>query len=281
VPGALRSAALQLRTVRHVFPRGSGSLRRRFGPLDDRIVFVIGSPRSGTTFIGRALGSLPRFVELGEVAPLKAAIPELAQLAPDQAAPRLRRVVVLAGRLGLAGGLRGVEHTPENAFVAEALAAAFPQARFVHPVRDGRDVATSLLERGWLSAERAGADDAGAPFGPSARFWVEPDRRDEFAAASDARRAAWAWRRYVEAARAVPERTIELRYERLVERPAETARALAEFLGVEPTPLDRALAAAHSAGVGRHRRDLSAAQLADIEEEAGGLLHELGYLQSV
>jgi hypothetical protein len=244
-------------------------------------VFVIGSPRSATTFLGRALGTLPGFVELGEVAPLKAVIPEVAQLPPGDVAPRLRRVLTLAGRLGLAGGLRAVEHTPENAFVAEALALSFPEARFVHPVRDGRDVAASLLERGWLSADRAGADDAGAPFGPAARFWVEPDRRDEFAAASDARRAAWAWRRYVEAAQAVPERTIEVRYESLVEQPAETARAVAGFLGADPAALEQRLAAARSSGVGRHRRDLTGAQLAEVEEEAGALLRSLGYLQSV
>ena len=40
-------------------------------------MFVVGSPRSGTTFTGRALGSLPGFVDLDEVQPWKAAIPEL------------------------------------------------------------------------------------------------------------------------------------------------------------------------------------------------------------
>ena len=39
---------------------------------------------------------------------------------------------------------------------------------------------------------------------------------EEFGSASEAQRAAWAWRRYVTAARAVPERTLEIRYEQLV-----------------------------------------------------------------
>ena len=48
--------------------------RRRLG-AEARLVFVVGSPRSGTTFTGSALGSLPGFVDLDEVQPWKAAIP--------------------------------------------------------------------------------------------------------------------------------------------------------------------------------------------------------------
>ena len=48
--------------------------RRRLG-TEERLVFVVGSPRSGTTFLASAIGSLPGFVDLGEVAPLKAAVP--------------------------------------------------------------------------------------------------------------------------------------------------------------------------------------------------------------
>jgi hypothetical protein len=256
-------------------------LRTRLGPLDERLVFIVGSPRSGTTFLGRAVGSLPGFVDLGEVAALKASVPELARSAPGEAASRLRRLLALAGRLGLAGGLRGVEHTPENAFVAEALALAFPEARFVHPIRDGRDVVASLLERGWLSEGRGGGDDAGLPYGAGVRFWVEPERRAEFPLASDARRAAWAWRRYVEAVRSAPARLHEVRYERLHADPEGIAVELAAFLGVRPDPLREALRQAHGASVGRWRRELAEEEFADVLAESGDLLRELGYLQAV
>ena len=63
---------------------------------------------------------------------------------------------------------------------------AYPEAVAVHVIRDGRDVVTSLLERGWLSAERTGADDARLAFGAHARFWVEPGREAEFERVSDA-----------------------------------------------------------------------------------------------
>ncbi len=190
--------------------------RRRGLGNEERLVFVVGSPRSGTTFTGRALGSLPGFVDLDEVQPWKAAIPALIGRPEREVAPALRRVLQRVRTLGLATGLRGVEQTPETSFVLAAALRAYPEAVAVHVVRDGRDVATSLLERGWLSAERAGADDARLPFGAHARFWVEPGREEEFAHVSDATRAAWAWRRYVTAADAVPERTVRLRYEDLV-----------------------------------------------------------------
>ena len=145
---------------------------------EERLVFVVGCPRSGTTFLGSALGSQPGFVDLDEVTPWKAALPS--SPGPEE----LRRILERVRLLGLASGLRGVEQTPETAFVLPAALAAYPRAQAVHSLRDGRDVVCSLLERGWFGS-RGGADDAGLAYGPHARFWVEPERREEFAASSD------------------------------------------------------------------------------------------------
>ncbi len=241
-------------------------------------MFVVGSPRSGTTFLGNSLGAQPGLVDLGEVKPLKAAIPELAQMPEEEAAADFRRKLQVVRRLGLAGRVRGVEQTPETSFVLPAALRAYPAASAVHAVRDGRDVVCSLLERGWLGAERTGTDDAGLTYGAHPRFWVEPERAEEFSAASEARRAAWAWRRYVTAARAVPERTLEIRYEQLVNEPRAVADRLAEYLELNPGPLGHALSKAFGSSVGRWKKDLSSDQLADVEAEAGELLAELGYL---
>ena len=266
-----RSTALYGRSAVRIARR-----RRKVG-WEERLVFVVGSPRSGTTFTGRALGSLPGFVDLDEVQPWKAAIPGLIGEPDDVVARRLRQILQRVRTLGLAGGLRGVEQTPETSFVLAAALRAYPDAVAVHVVRDGRDVATSLLERGWLSAERQGADDARLPFGPHARFWVEPGRGQEFSAVSDATRAAWAWRRYVTAAAAVPERTVVVRYEQLVSAPASAAAPVAERLGVDEDLLTAAFAEAHDTSAGRWRRDLTQEQLADVEREAGDALAGLGY----
>lgn len=275
--GAVEQAGLYLRAVRRIVGRGRLSPRGALGPLDERLVFVLGCPRSGTSFLASSIGSLPGFVDLGEVHPVKAAVPRLSHVEPEEAAPVLRRILTRTRRLGLVAGLRAVEQTPETAFVAPALAVAFPDARFVHVVRDGRDVVCSLLERGWLSAGRSGGDDVGAAYGPSSRFWVEPWREPEFGAASDTRRAAWAWRAYVSAGRALDAPVHEVRYEAMVREPDETAAALAGFLAESPAPLVARLRTAHARSVGRFRAELSAGQLAEIEAEAGTLLRGLGY----
>ncbi|MGD0716218.1 MAG: hypothetical protein ABSB24_18905, partial [Gaiellaceae bacterium] len=146
-----------------------------------------------------------------------------------------------------------------------------------HILRDGRDVASSLLQRGWLSADRTDTDDARQPYGAHARFWVEPERREEFGKVTEARRCAWAWRRYVTAARVLPERTVEIRYETLVFAPLVEAERVAAALDIAADPLRAALGNAHATSVGRWRHDLSSDQLADVEQEAGDLLAELGY----
>jgi hypothetical protein len=254
----------------------AGQRRPRLG-VEDRLVFVVGSPRSGTTFTGGALGAQPGWVDLGEVPLLKAAVPRLLVLPVERQAAEVRRIVERVRTLGLVRGLRAVEQNPETAYVLAGALEAYPRARAVHVIRDGRDVVCSLLERGWLRAGRAGGDDAQQAYGAHARFWVEPERREEFEAASEARRAAWAWRRYVSAARAAPERTVELRYEALVGDPHGEADRIADALGAASEPLRRAFSEVHGASVGRWRRDLTAEQVAEVEAEAGELLSDLGY----
>jgi hypothetical protein len=265
------AAGLYGRSAVRIARRGRGRGR------EERLVFVVGSPRSGTTITASLLGSLPGFVDLDEVQPWKAAIPELLDRPEDETARRLRTILERVRRLALAHGLRGVEQTPETSFVLGAALHAYPEAIAVHVIRDGRDVATSLLERGWLSASRSGADDARLAYGSHPRFWVEPERRDEFVSVSDATRAAWAWRRYVTAASSAPERTVELRYEQLVADPAAAATPIANALGVDAELVARRLGQVHDRSAGRWRRDLTAEQLADVEREAGATLVSLGY----
>ena len=262
----MTSLPLYLRAVK----RSALSGRPSLGRLDDRLVFVFGSPRSGTTFLAGAIGSLGGFSDLGEVNPLKAAI-------PDVSAREIRTILDRVRRYGLVGSRRAVEQTPETAFVLPAVVEAFPQATLVHALRDGRDVVSSLLERGWLSAERGGADDTGAAYGTHPRFWVEPGHEDEFRSASDACRSAWAWRGYVSAVRESGVPVVEVRYERLVTEPAAAAADLSAALDTPVDAMAASLADAHASSVGRWRRDLTAEQLANVEAEAGSLLAELGY----
>lgn len=254
------------------------------GHLNDSPVFVVGSPRSGTTFTAKTIGAVQGFVDLGELAPLKRAIPELVTHPSHEVVRTVRTVISRSQRLGQAADRRVIEQTPESTFVIDAIADAFPRARFVHLVRDGRDVASSLLGLGWLSASSShSVDDVGHTFGHSTRFWVEDDRRHEFETSSEATRAAWVWRRYESEARTqlerFPDRTLEVRYDSLVSDPDTVARRLSSFLDAE----DRAeqfvagFARTVTTSSGRWKHDLDADQLRDILTESGGLLRALGY----
>jgi hypothetical protein len=271
----LWNAAMYANSAARVAARARSFPRLRNEP---RLAFVVGSPRSGTTFLAGALGEVDGVVDLAEVQPVKAAISELARLPRDEAARRLKTIVDRIRTLGLARHLRAVEQTPEVVFVVAAALEAYPEARAVHLIRDGRDVVCSLLERGWLSAARGGADDVRAAYGNHPRFWVEPERREEFRTTSEARRAAWVWRTHVTAGRSVRDpRLLELRYEEIAADPSAAATRLAQHLELDARQLERALARVHTRSVGRWRTDLTPAQLADVEAEAGALLRELGY----
>jgi hypothetical protein len=249
----------------------------RLGASDERLIFVVGCPRSGTTFLAGALSAHPGVVDLGEVKPIKASIAELAALDEQEAARRFRRTLERVRRLGLSAHLRGVEQTPETVFVLRAALIAYPEGRAIHLIRDGRDVVCSLLERGWLGGAR-GTDDVGQAHGVHARFWVEPERRREFETASEAARAAWAWRRHVTAGLGLEhERLLELRYEELAAHPAAVSERLAGLLSLDADVLAAALGDVHARSIGRWRRDLTAEQLAEVEREAGPLLRELRY----
>jgi len=149
------------------------------------------------------------------------------------------------------------------------LGAQFPEARFVHLIRDGRDVALSLAE----SFDRAPQTSAQA-----ALYWSERVRAGR------------------EQGGALPSgRYLELRYEELVAEPEATVRRLCDFLEIpyeaamlERAGVDRVLAGYPDPGVHPHlagpissrrdwRREMGAAERRQFELLAGPLLAELGY----
>ena len=271
------------------------SLRKRpsAAALDPRLhrpIFIIGAPRSGTTFLGNCIGRLPEVSYHFEPRLTKA----VARCVYDGSWSERRSAVLF--RLSysalllatLDGGRRFAEKNPENSFVVPFLASTFPTAQFVHIVRDGRDATVSHARQPWLaaaSAESARRGRGGQLWGPYPRWWVEPHLREEFSRVSDLVRSAWCWRRFTEAAltglAGLPsDRTIELRYEILVSDPSAAAEQLAHFLATSPAgakALRAGLDGASSGSVGRWREALSQRELGEVEAAIGPLLSRLGY----
>jgi Sulfotransferase family len=269
--------------------REQATRRRRPGRLH-RPVFVLGAPRSGTTFLGSALGAMPEFSYHFEPMLTKALV---AAVAEGKWRPRAAGAVFRLTYSALlwndgGGDRRFTEKTPQNCFIVQFLGSQFPDAQFVAIVRDGRDAALSYAEKPWLaerSRDSGRREPGGYSYGPYPRFWVEPDRRQEFATTSDLHRCVWAWRRHTEAmladGRRLPaDRYLELRYEDLVASPQEHGGRIADFLSVAPdgrAALLEALAAGRTQSVGRWRSELSDADLTVMMNEAGPLLMRLGY----
>lgn len=179
-----------------------------------------------------------------------------------------------------------VEKTPRNVFIADRLFSWYPDALFVGLVRDGRDVAKSWAQRPWFRSDLQGRrfEPGGYRYGPRPHFWVEAERIREFESTTPLHRCMWGWRVHTEewlrlSDRLPENRRVEVRYEQLVTRPAESAAQLAEFLELDELgaeSLHEALDAADPQLVGKGRGEA----VSDPEALAEGqdLLERLGYV---
>ncbi len=287
-----RTAFAELRTYRPARRTLSAErVRRSLAPSLSQPVFLIGAPRTGTTFLGACLAELPEISYHFEPVMTKAAVRYVYEKRWTEPRARrfFRKVYAWLLRMHLDGDLCFAEKTPRNCFIVPFLLVCFPDARFVHIIRDGRDAAVSLSKQPWLQASQRDSgrfEPGGYSHGPSARFWVESDRREEFESTSDLHRCIWSWRRHTEAALTAAStlptsQYHELRYESLVIAPHEEGRRLLDFLGIAQARsramFDDAVALARPDSVGRGTHELSVEQRQTVEGEAGGLLRRLGY----
>lgn len=265
-------------------------------------VIVLGVRRSGTTLLrvmldrsselavpdesyfvpqlaARHRGPLDRERFLDDLARL----PTLREwgIAPESVAARLADGMPPGAAIGAVfatyaaaqGKARWGDKTPLYMQYLPVLERLFPDARYVHLVRDGRDAALSFLD---------------VPDGIMTEAWGHP---------RDAAGFALMWRTEVEAARALgarvgPGRYIELRYEALVAAPAETLRGACGFAGLAfddamldyvgrsgsaSKPHQQRLNQPPTPGVRDWRSTLPAEDARRFEAVAGDLLAALGY----
>lgn len=165
------------------------------------------------------------------------------------------------------GKQRYGDKTPPFLMHMRMLAEQFPEARFVHLVRDGRDVVLSLREQPFAPSTFTGA----------AEYWAGRVRR--------ARKAG---------ERLGPDRYRELRYEDLIAEPERKLRGLCQFLELDYTPAmlsyedtsripltDKMRRSGVVSPPRESGRDwltqMTPRQLAVVESVAGDQLEEFGY----
>lgn len=136
-------------------------------PLAINPVFVVGVPRSGTTWIHRMLAMHPQawglletymFAREGGLGALLRSLPRASseqslELAPpglgriftrDELVQELRAIAERWLVRGSDGSPFVVEKSPWHLSDLDLIAEVLPEARFVHVIRDGRDVAVSM-----------------------------------------------------------------------------------------------------------------------------------------
>lgn len=261
-------------------------------PNLDKPIFIIGSPRSGTTFLGSCIARLPEISYHYEPIATKAAARYVYQQRWSKFTAKwfYHSVYAWLMRIHFDGDLRFAEKTPRNCFLIPFLAETFPKARFIHIIRDGRDVTVSLNNKPWFKEEQKDSgkfEPGGYPYGPYSQFWVEPERELEFETTNDIHRCIWVWKRFTESAIAAIEqlpsdRYIELKYESLVFNFKEEAHRLLSFLEID-NPISQkifklAVNKVKSDSVAQWKKELSCSQIEETLNEAGTLLKKLGYL---
>ncbi|MBV8297333.1 MAG: sulfotransferase [Acidimicrobiia bacterium] len=254
----------------------------------DRVVFVLGSRRSGTTWLAELLLSHPALVGVdvlevgeGDLHPRETVIFDalgevwanvhnadgegICTLFPPEAA--VAAIRQFCERMFALGRERYgptaswfVEKTPSHIFKLPFLAAIYPDAWYIHLIRDGRDVARSLAR------SPMGPDDVAGAAGE----WVR--------GLEQAERHRWRLRRFR-----------QLRYEGLLADPVGQTSDLLAWLGLDVDEevtgrlserATRAVATYGSTapvGAGKWRL-LSPRDQAQIRVVAGDWLSELGYL---
>jgi hypothetical protein len=264
-------------------------------------VFVGGCPRSGTTFLGNLLGTAPEYICLPETDFIaeNAGRWSGANYAPDRLEPHVRnhrRYLISGGQLteadwvdvrqatsyeeffnrfcqhyarhmGKPQAIGWVDQTPSNLRYAVHLARSFPNAHFIHIIRDGRAIANSLLGVDWGPSTPVAAGD----------YWarlIAPGLAAQLMLG--------------------PERMITIHYEDLVRENGKQLRKLAKFLSSPGLVRDRedqglVLPDHYStpqpdfggppdkSRVDAWRKKLSAREIEIFEATAGGLLENLGY----
>jgi hypothetical protein len=285
-------------------------------------VFVVGAPHSGADLIGRALKASAGFhVTIGQPSVLRtvyafARRPSMYQGRTQAAATVMRDAFaqgwqvtphsclectrgcraaagLAADAVGPCVDLRGLETfgdaSPDLIYCAEALTYAFPDARIVQVVRDGRDVVASMLAdpvvMSWFRPSFVNVD---TEF-PNPFFGIESaEDRELWPRLSPTGRCALRWRWSVRLAAGLhhslpPGQLKTIRYEHLLGKPDEALADLSRFAGttVQAAEIRNEARASRTRSRSRrapaHEMSLTTEDITEIEKIAGEELRRLGY----
>ncbi len=293
-----------MRAIRHILIVNGHKVRQP--------VFVLGAPQSGTGLLARALKQSSGFhLTIGRPNVLRviyafARRPSIRHGRDDAAARVLRDAFAETwqisphGCIGCAqacleaGEVQGVgpcvnarsisrygDASPDLLYCAHMLVQAFPDARLLQLVRDGRDVVADMLaDDATLAWFRPSFSNVDSEF-PNPFFGIETEAdRARWRQTSLAGKCALRWRGAVRLAARLrndlsQQQLTTLRYEDVVRDPQQAAVAISDFLGAPAAA--PGVQGASAAGTGAWRRRLTSEQADEVEKLAGEELRRIGY----
>ena len=280
---------------------------------------IIGAPRSGTNMLRDVLTSLPGFATWpcdeinyiwrhGNVSFPSDEIP------PERASPAIRNYIQkqfdwVANRYSAEVV---VEKTTANSLRVPFVDAVLPEAKYIFIRRDGMDALGSAMKRWtapldipYLARKARFVPASDLPYYASRYLWnrvyrlfsrekrlafwgpkmAEMDRILEQHPLDEV--CALQWQHCVDQSAAAfshisAERWLEIDYETVVTRPAETLARITGFLEiqVDPALIKAAVSGVRSDSVGKGRAKLAPDQLARLERLVGPTLARYGYLSA-
>lgn len=255
-----RAAALRWAAMTRRRHRAAGRFLRAVAPAlpaavpPRRPIFILGSPRSGTTMLFQLLDRSREVASLGYGSqfiwemyrPHRMQLGRSHAAGPGDITPHERKVVNWAIDR-VAGEMPYLDKFPRMVLRAEYVAALYPDARFVSIVRDGRAVVSSLVT-GWNTAGKFGQGTVlPVPLhvdGYEGSVWrfVLPAGWEEYTSGRTlAEVCAFQWTAsntaLLDAAdRLGHDRFFQVRYEDLVRAPIETTAAMLAHLDLGDDP---------------------------------------------
>lgn len=255
-----------------------------------RICFIVGCARSGTSILGELIASHPdvKYIfeahsiwELGGMG-----VNESHRLTTEHAVPSVKEQIRNWFDAQLLDESRLlVEKNPRNILRVPYIKEIFPEAKIIHIVRDGRDVACSMVP------------------GCGGSEWLHlkpPSWREFFDSYIGAMRCAKAWEQILEIGLHDLQNYshLQIRYEELISSPITLASEILTYLGLRPHKSvndfcdrvtnatkdsyqakvqDRWFRNDHRTRIGRWRENLTESEQQIIQLFLGPMLNRLGY----
>lgn len=238
--------------------------------INSNLVYIVGIPRSGTTWVWGMLTSHPSIISLvrEDFFPNEPSIKNKKRITSETGAfirikddKKIKKIIL--NKIKNHPNKIIIEKTPTHITQIKRILKLFPNAKIIHVIRDPRAVISSMLNSHFFKFAN-NLDDAINKCISYYQFSLEFENYSNF---------------YI------------LKYEDLIKRPQDTLRKLFKFLNLKTSNLDKIIKENKNVSkvklkdvfrkgkIDSYKKELSKKQIAQIEAETFDIMKKYGYLK--